>query len=100
MNESELIDKIAAAVADRIGSSEDLWGMGRVAKYLDRNVQTVRNRIACLPSFPRKWRLSCNQFNLSLTPSHQPTQHPPAALCPLPEFSWHQIPIARINSLA
>lgn len=57
MSESDLIEKIAAAVADRIGSSDDLWGMGRVAKYLDRNVQTVRNRIACLPSFPRAIRL-------------------------------------------
>lgn len=57
MNESDLIERIAAAVADRIGSSEELWGMAKVAKYFDRNVQTVSKTIACLPNFPRAIRL-------------------------------------------
>jgi hypothetical protein len=58
----EEIDQLAAAVAQRLepGSvplCEQLWDLAMVARYLHRNAQTVRESMACLPSFPKAIRL-------------------------------------------
>ncbi len=58
---SALISQIAAAVAalakPAIPLSIDLWDMALIAQYLKRDVQVVRERMACLPSFPKAIRL-------------------------------------------
>jgi hypothetical protein len=35
----------------------DLWDMAMIAAYLKRNVQVVRERMSCLPDFPKAIRL-------------------------------------------
>ncbi len=61
MSESELIERLAAAVADRVkptfSQDVELWDMATVAQYFRRNIATVRKSIACLPSFPKAIRL-------------------------------------------
>jgi hypothetical protein len=61
MSESELIERLAAAVADRVkptfSQEVELWDMEIVAQYLRRNIATVRKQYACLPSFPKAIRL-------------------------------------------
>lgn len=61
MSESDLIEKLAAAVASRIFPSipleADLWDIAIIAAYTKRDPATVRERWACLPSFPKAIRL-------------------------------------------
>lgn len=40
-----------------LAAKEVLWDMGDIAAYLKRNPQVVRERMACLPSFPKSIRL-------------------------------------------
>jgi hypothetical protein len=35
----------------------DLWDIATIATYLKRNVQVVRERMSCLPDFPKAIRL-------------------------------------------
>lgn len=60
--DQEMIDRLADAVAQRIGPSsvpldEQLWDLAMVSQHLHRNPQTVRESMACLPSFPKAIRL-------------------------------------------
>lgn len=61
MSDADLIDKISAALADRLipalPISVDLWDMKTIAAYLKRSPDSVRERLACLPDFPRPIRL-------------------------------------------
>jgi hypothetical protein len=65
MSETDLIEKLADAVAERlkpaIPLSVDLWDMDMVAAYFKRHPQVVRQTIACLPSFPKAIRLPTKQ---------------------------------------
>lgn len=57
----ELIERLEAAIArmnqPAVPLSEQLWDMAAVAAYFRRNVQVVRESMACLPSFPKAIRL-------------------------------------------
>lgn len=61
MSEMELIDRLAAAVATHIKPvakiEDDLWSIENIAAYLKRDASTVRERIACLPTFPKAIRI-------------------------------------------
>lgn len=61
MSEIELIERLADAFAKRlaptISLSIDLWDIATIAQYLKREPQVVRERMACLPSFPKAIRL-------------------------------------------
>jgi hypothetical protein len=61
MSESDLIERLAAAVAERVQPvqkiDDDLWSLDNIAAYLKRESSTVREKIACLPSFPKAIRL-------------------------------------------
>ena len=63
MNETDLIERMAQAVAHHIAPRVpipieiDLWDMATIAGYLKRDASTVRERLACLPDFPKAIRL-------------------------------------------
>lgn len=61
MSELNLIEKLAEEVAKRIPPAiplnVDLWDMSMIAAFLKRDTQVVRERMACLPSFPKAIRL-------------------------------------------
>ena len=61
MRDDELIERLAEAVAERVAPAiplaVDLWDIALIAQYLKRDPQSVRERIACLPSFPRAIRV-------------------------------------------
>lgn len=61
MSEVDLIERLAEAVAARVKPSIplaiDLWDIATIAQYLKREPQVVRERMACLPSFPKAIRL-------------------------------------------
>jgi hypothetical protein len=61
MEEHELILRLAEALADQLRSeiplSVDLWDIATIAAYVKRDPQVVRERLACVPSFPRAIRL-------------------------------------------
>jgi len=38
----------------------DLWDTEHIARYLKRSYSTVRDKILCLPSFPRPIRINPN----------------------------------------
>jgi len=56
-----LIEKLAAALAARLPPAIpfeiDLWDVATIARLLKRNESQVRNRIVCLPDFPKAIRL-------------------------------------------
>lgn len=61
MNEGELIDRLAEAIAKRVQPavpfSVQVWSTETIAAYLQRPPQVVRERIVCLPGFPAPIRL-------------------------------------------
>ncbi|MDP3669152.1 MAG: hypothetical protein Q8R69_05630 [Telluria sp.] len=61
MSEADIINKLAAAIAAHLRTtipvSIDLWDIATIAQYLKRNEATVRERMACLPDFPKAIRL-------------------------------------------
>jgi len=61
MSDIDLIERLAEAVAQRITPPiplvVDLWDIATIATYLKREPGTVREQIACLPSFPKAIRL-------------------------------------------
>jgi len=61
MSEVELVEKLAHALADKLRPSiplaVDLWDVSTVAQYLKRDVRVARERIVCLPDFPKAIRL-------------------------------------------
>jgi len=60
-NQPDFISQLAAALAAHmrpaIPLSVDLWDIATIAAYLKRDPQVVRERMACLPSFPKAIRL-------------------------------------------
>lgn len=56
-----LIEKLAAALAAQlpppIPIEIDLWNVATIARLLKRNESQVRNRMVCLPDFPKAIRL-------------------------------------------
>lgn len=61
MTEQDMMMQLAAAIEKlarpTIPLSVDLWDMATIAQYLKRDPQVVRERMACLPSFPKAIRL-------------------------------------------
>ncbi|OEZ85610.1 hypothetical protein JAB8_37920 [Janthinobacterium sp. HH106] len=61
MTDVDLIERLADAVAQRMAPSiplaVDLWDIATIAAYLKREPGTVREQMACLPSFPKAIRL-------------------------------------------
>lgn len=61
MSEIELIQQMAAAVAQHlqpaIPVNIDLWDVATIARVLKRSESQVRNRLICLPDFPKAIRL-------------------------------------------
>lgn len=61
LEQAVLIEQLATAVArlvkPAIPVDIDLWDMTTIAHFLKRDSQVVRERMACLPSFPKAVRL-------------------------------------------
>lgn len=61
MSEQELIQQMAAAVAQHLQPAIpvqiDLWDVATIARVLKRSESQVRNRLICLPDFPKAIRL-------------------------------------------
>jgi excisionase family DNA binding protein len=61
MSEVELLEKLADPInrltKPAIPLSIDLWDIATISRYLKRDTQVVRERIAVVPSFPRPIRL-------------------------------------------
>lgn len=61
MSETELIQQIAAAVAQHVQPAVpvnvDLWDIATIARVFKRSEMQVRERMACLPDFPKAIRL-------------------------------------------
>ena len=59
--DNALIEKLAAALASQlpplIPVEIDLWDVAIIARLLKRNESQVRNRMVCLPDFPKAIRL-------------------------------------------
>lgn len=59
--ENELIQQMVAAMAQHlqpaIPVSVDLWDVATIARVLKRSESQVRNRLICLPDFPKAIRL-------------------------------------------
>lgn len=60
-SDTDLISRLAAAVAQQIRPSIpleiDLWDIATIAAFLKRSEAQVRERMACLPDFPKAIRL-------------------------------------------
>lgn len=60
-NDSNLIAQLAAELARQmrppIPVEIDLWDIATIAAYLKRSEAVVRERMACLPDFPKAIRL-------------------------------------------
>jgi hypothetical protein len=54
---AKLADALAKHISPPIPISIDLWNIELIGKYLKRDAQSVRERIACLPDFPEPIRL-------------------------------------------
>jgi hypothetical protein len=61
MSEVDLIEKLAAALEQRLRPSIPLnialWDISTIAKFVNRNEAVVRERLACKPDFPSAIRL-------------------------------------------
>ena len=61
MPDDEFIQKLAAALAAQLQPpvpvSIDLWDVATIARVLKRSETQVRNRMICLPDFPKAIRL-------------------------------------------
>jgi len=53
----KLAEAVAALAKPAIPLSIDLWDIATIATYLKRDPQVVRERMACLSSFPKAIRL-------------------------------------------
>jgi len=60
-NDSDLITRLAAELAKQLRPALpieiDLWDIATIATYLKRSESMVRERMACLPDFPKAIRL-------------------------------------------
>lgn len=61
MSETEMITKLAAAIGQQIRPAipleVDLWDVATIAQLLKRSEDQVRERVVCLPDFPKAIRL-------------------------------------------
>ncbi len=61
MSESDLIERLADELGKRLKPAVPLnvalWDIAIIAAYLQRDSDSVRERIACLPDFPTPIRL-------------------------------------------
>lgn len=61
MSDAALIEQLTATIAQLVRPAFpveiDLWDMATIANFLKRDPQVVRERMACLPSFPKAVRL-------------------------------------------
>lgn len=61
MSENELIQQMAAAVAQHLQPAIpvqiDMWDVATIARVMKRSETQVRNRMICLPDFPKAIRL-------------------------------------------
>lgn len=61
MSDMAIVERLADAIERRIRPvvplSVALWDIATVAAYLQRDPDSVRERIACLPDFPKPIRL-------------------------------------------
>jgi hypothetical protein len=61
MSEVELLEKLANAInrltKPTIPLSIDLWDVSTIAQFLKRSDSQVRERVTCLPDFPKAIRL-------------------------------------------
>jgi hypothetical protein len=61
MSEAQVLAKLVEALEKlqkpEIPLAVDLWDMEMLAQYFKRHAQSVRQNIACLPSFPKAIRL-------------------------------------------
>lgn len=61
MSDQEIMQQLTSALEKLarpvIPVSIDLWDIATIAMYLKRNEAVVRERMACLPDFPRAIRL-------------------------------------------
>lgn len=61
MSEIALIERLAEAIEKRmkpaVPLSIALWDIATIGAYLQRDPDSVRERIACLPDFPKPIRL-------------------------------------------
>jgi len=76
MNDGDLIERIAAAVADHVRPalpvSVALWDVDRIAEFLVRSPKVVRERIVTLPDFPKAIRIPSVQSGGSAPARAQP----------------------------
>jgi len=60
-NDRDLITRLAAELAKQLRPALpveiDLWDIATIATYLKRSESVVRERMACLPDFPKAIRL-------------------------------------------
>lgn len=60
-NDSDVITRLAAELAKQLRPALpveiDLWDIATIATYLKRSDSVVRERMACLPDFPKAIRL-------------------------------------------
>lgn len=61
MSDTDLLTRLASELAKQlrpaIPVAIDLWDIATIAQFLKRDDQVVRERIACLPDFPKAIRL-------------------------------------------
>jgi len=61
MSEQEMIQQVAAAIAAQLQPPVpvqiDMWDVATIARVLKRSETQVRNRMICLPDFPKAIRL-------------------------------------------
>ena len=61
MSEQEMIQQVAAALAAQLQPPVpvqiDMWDVATIARVLKRSESMVRNRLICLPDFPKAIRL-------------------------------------------
>lgn len=71
MSESDLIERLAIAVAGHVRQSIPLnvalWDVELIAQYLVRSPQVVRERVVTLPDFPKPIRIPSVQSGGSAT---------------------------------
>ena len=61
MSDNELIERLSAALAGQLQPTIpidiDMWDVATIARVLKRSESQVRNRMICLPDFPKAIRL-------------------------------------------
>lgn len=54
---SKLAEELALRIRPRIPVEIDLWDIATIAAFVKRSESVVRERMACLPDFPKAIRL-------------------------------------------